>query len=310
MIRVVLLGDVMCDIVARLQGPLVAASDSPARISMAGGGAAANTASWLAGLGMSAVLLGRVGDDDAGRSAADEMRAAGVAVRFAIDPDRATGTVIVLVEPGGERTMVPDPGANDALRPQDLPAELFTRGAHLHLSGYTLLRSGSRDAGLAALRMAHAAGMSVSVDAASAGPLQAVGPARFVQWIQGADILFANRLEAALLAGQQVHDVDAAARVLAEHCGLAVIKLGADGAFGQTKDGTSAHVQAVEIADGAAVDTTGAGDAFTAGFLHAWLTGLPLAHALRSGCAIAARAVCLPGARPGDRPGHEPESAS
>jgi sugar/nucleoside kinase (ribokinase family) len=161
---VVLLGDIMTDLVARLDGPLVPASDSPARITAEGGGAAANTASWLAGLGVHAVLLGRVGDDPAGRAAAEGLRAAGVEVRFAIDPALATGTVIVLVEPGGERTMVPDPGANDALTEQDLPAEAFTRGAHLHLSGYTLLKPGSRDAGLAALGLARAAGMTVSVD--------------------------------------------------------------------------------------------------------------------------------------------------
>src|SRR5581483_1913018 len=72
---VVLLGDVMTDLVARLAGPLVPASDSPARISVEGGGAAANTASWLAGLGARSVLLGRVGDDAAGRAAANGLRA-------------------------------------------------------------------------------------------------------------------------------------------------------------------------------------------------------------------------------------------
>ncbi len=303
---VVLLGDVMTDLVARLEGPLVPASDSPARITAEGGGAAANTASWLAGLGTRAVLLGRVGDDDAGRAAADGLRAAGVEVRFALDPRRATGTVIVLVEPGGERTMVPDPGANDALTEQDLPADVFERGAHLHLSGYTLLKPGSRDAGLAALRMARAAGMTVSVDAASAGPLRTVGAGRFLAWIEGTDVLFANRPEAAYLAGHADADVDvdadgdpdAAADVLSRHCGLAVVKLGPDGALGRSAHGASEHADALRLAAGTVVDSTGAGDAFAAGFLHAWLTGLPLADALRSGCTLAARAVSAVGARP------------
>ncbi len=306
----VLLGDIMTDLVARLDGPLVPASDSPARITAEGGGAAANTASWLAGLGAHAVLLGRVGDDPAGRSAADGLRAAGVEVRFAIDPELATGTVIVLVEPDGERTMVPDPGANATLTAQDLPPGAFTSGAHLHLSGYTLLKPGSRDAGLAALELARASGMTVSVDVASVGPLGTVGAQRFLGWIDGIDVLFANRAEAAFLAGGDTTDDDPqrTTAVLALHCGLAVVKLGADGASAGTSTGVFEHADAVRLDPGAAVDSTGAGDAFAAGFLHGWLTGLPTADALRSGCTLAARAVSAIGARTGIGP-QPPESS-
>lgn len=301
---VVLLGDIMTDLVARLDGPLVPASDSPARITAEGGGAAANTASWLAGLGVHAVLLGRVGDDPAGRSASDGLRAAGVEVRFTIDPVMATGTVIVLVEPGGERTMVPDPGANSALTTQDLPIEAFTPGAHLHLSGYTLLKPGSRDAGLAALELARASGMTVSVDVASVGPLSTVGAQRFLGWIDGIDVLFANRAEAAFLAGGGADDDDPeqTTAVLAQHCGLAVVKLGADGASARTSAGAFEHAAAVQLDPDSAVDSTGAGDAFAAGFLHGWLTGRSTADALRSGCTLAARAVSAIGARTGIGP--------
>jgi sugar/nucleoside kinase (ribokinase family) len=300
--RVVLLGDVMTDLVARLEGPLVPASDSPARISAQGGGAAANTASWLAGLGAHAVLLGRVGDDAAGHGAADGLRSAGVDVRFAFDAERATGTVIVLVEPDGERTMVPDPGANDALAEGDLPDEAFSPGAHLHLSGYTLLKSGSRAAGLAALARAKAAGMTVSVDAASVGPLGAAGAERFLGWIDGVDVLFANRPEAAFLAAAPDDDPQAAARVLARHSRLAVVKLGPDGALACSATGRGERADAVRLDPAAAVDSTGAGDAFAAGFLYAWLTGGPLPDALRHGCVLAARAVASLGARTATEP--------
>ncbi|MBS2963772.1 carbohydrate kinase family protein [Actinocrinis puniceicyclus] len=313
---VVLLGDVMTDLVARLDGPLVPAGDSPARISVEGGGAAANTAAWLAGLGVRTVLLGRVGDDAAGRSATGALRAAGVETRFAVDRERPTGTVIVLVEPGGERTMVPDAGANAALAAEDLPTQVFRRAAHLHLSGYTLLRPGSRGAGLAALGLARAAGMTVSVDAASAGPLEAAGAARFLSWIGGIEILFANLPEARTLArasqgpstavtaavgssplvhGAQPRTIGS---VLTEHCRLAVVKLGAEGALACTSGGECEHVGAVPLDPGAAVDSTGAGDAFAAGFLRAWLAGRPVGDALRSGSALAARAVSGVGARP------------
>ena len=300
----VLLGDVMTDLVARLDGPLVPASDSPARISSWGGGASANTASWLAGLGARAVLLGRIGGDEAGRAAVEGLRAAGVEVRCAVDPRRATGMVIVLVEPGGERTMVPDPGANAALKPGDLPGEAFAAGGHLHVSGYTLLRTGSRAAGLAALERARAAGMSVSVDAASVGPLSAVGAARFLAWIDGVDVLFANRDEAAFLAGTDAgQGADETAAVgLAARCGVAVVKLGAHGALACASGGLFERVDAVRLAAGTPVDTTGAGDAFAAGFLYGRLTGRGLREALRAGCALAAEAVGSVGARPTSAP--------
>jgi sugar/nucleoside kinase (ribokinase family) len=312
---VVLLGDVMTDLVARLAGPLVPASDSPARISVEGGGAAANTASWLASIGARSVLLGRIGDDAAGRAATNGLRANGVETRFAIDRQRPTGTVIVLVEPGGERTMVPDPGANEALTADDLPQDAFVPGAHLHLSGYTLLRPSSREAGLAALDLARAAGMTTSVDAASVGPLETAGAERFLGWVSGIDVLFANQPEARTLASAAhssppaitapdesaatIHRLNSvsAARAIAEHCGLAVVKLGALGALGCSSSGDYEYVDAVPLGADAAVDSTGAGDAFAAGFLRQWLAAAPLAEALRSGCVLAARAVRAVGAR-------------
>ena len=81
----------------------------------------------------------------------------------------------MIVEPTGERTMLPDRGANAALAPADLPVDELRAATHLHLSGYTLLDPGSRAAGLVALEHAREAGLSVSVDPASAAPLAAAG---------------------------------------------------------------------------------------------------------------------------------------
>lgn len=298
---VVLLGDIMVDMLARLEGPLVHGSDSPARITAHGGGAAANTASWLAEAGAQATLIGRVGLDAAGQSIEADLRNAGVDVRFTADPDLATGIVLVLLDPDGERTMVPDAGANASLRAEHVPPEVFRSGAHLHLSGYTLLKPTSRAAGLAAMELARGAGMTVSVDAASAGPLVSVGPRRFLDWIAGADLLFANRQEALLLTGI-ADPPHAAGRILAGHVGTAVVKLGASGALAQRSDGASAHVpaDAADTADldAAGLDTTGAGDAFSAGFLAAWLGAASLEGALTAGAALAARVVRTPGGRP------------
>jgi sugar/nucleoside kinase (ribokinase family) len=102
--RVVVLGDLMVDIVASASVALVRGSDAPASVRTHGGGSAANVAAWLAAAGVPVALLARAGDDPAGRAARDELAAGGVDVRIALDPARATGTCVVVVEPGGERT--------------------------------------------------------------------------------------------------------------------------------------------------------------------------------------------------------------
>ena len=208
-------------------------------------------------------LIGRVGDDVAGRAAAEALRAEGVDVRLAVDPARATGTCVVLVEPGGERTMLPDAGANAALEPAPLPGG----ATHLHVAGYALLHPGSRPAARAMLAAALAAGLTVSVDPSSAAPLARAGPDAFLAWIAGAELLLPNRDEAAALSGRA--DPAEAARALAAHAREVVVKLGADGAL-WTDGGALVRVPAAPVAG---ADTTGAGDAFAAGLLAARLDG-------------------------------------
>ena len=154
---IVVLGDVMTDVVAVHDAPLADASDTPARITLRAGGAGANTAAWLAHAGVAVTLIARTGDDSAADLALAGLE--GVDLRVTRDPERPTGTCIVLVAPGGERTMLPDPGANDALSKDDLPDDVFTAGDVLHVSGYSLLRSGSRGAALEAMARAREAGM-------------------------------------------------------------------------------------------------------------------------------------------------------
>ena len=282
---IVVAGDVMADVVVALSGPVAYGSDTPARIAHRGGGAAANLAVWLTQAGAPVHLVGRVGDDPAGRAVAEELRAAGVGGTLQVDGGLATGTCVVLVEPGGERSMLPDAGANAALAPTPLPPG----AAHLHVAGYALLRPGSRAAALALLSAARAAGVPVSVDPSSAAPL-ARAPG-FLEWVAGAALLLPNRAEAAVLAGTA--DVEAAARALTAHGGEVVVKLGAEGAL-WTDGATLLHVPATPVA---AADSTGAGDAFAAGLLAARLRGAAPAEALAAGCALAGRAVARAGAR-------------
>lgn len=290
---VVVVGDVMVDVLAAMSGPLARGSDTPSTVTTAGGGSGANVAVWLARQGVPTAYVGRVGDDALGRESVTALTDGGVTAWVSNDGDRATGTCIVLVEPGGERSMLPDGGANATLAPEHLPTEPFRPGAHLHLSGYTLLSPGSRDAGLAALSLAAAADMTVSLDPSSAALLEEVGAARFLEMTRGVDLLLANRDEAAVLAGTS--DPHLAAERLGDTYREVVVKLGADGAMWQQGFiGASAPAErGVQV-----VDTTGAGDAFAAGFLASWLLHPEPETALAAGNRLAARVVGTVGARP------------
>lgn len=302
----VVVGQWMTDVVATLPGALREGTDTAAHVVVMGGGAAANTAAWLAHDGHDTTLVARIGNDMLGRAGRAELEAGGVRCRLAVDPIRPSGTCVVLVTPDGERTMVPDAGANEGLRPGDLEDDLFRRGAHLHLSGYTLLVDGSRMAGLSALDLARLRGMTTSVDVASVGPLADTGAARFLSWMTGVDVLLANESETALLAGlpqpdptedddTALRNATTAAEVLCATVRTAVVKLGPRGALARSADGSRAYAEAVP-AD--VVDTTGAGDAFAAGFLPAWRDGSGLRTALDRGNAAGARVVSRVGARP------------
>ncbi|WP_341719705.1 PfkB family carbohydrate kinase [Micromonospora sp. FIMYZ51] len=292
--RVLIVGDVITDVVAALGGPPATGSDTAATIRFTGGGQAANTACWLAAQGLPVTLVGAVGDDAAGRERLAELAAAGVDCAVERVAGCATGTVIVLAV-GEERTMLTERGANLRLRPGHIDAALADapEAVHLHLSGYTLLDAGSRPAGLRALAVARERGLTTSVDAASAAPLRAVGAAAFLSWVREVDLLLVNQDEAAVLAG----GLDAAAqgRALVASARRVVVKRGAAGATWVDRDGTVAVAAAHRVA---AVDVTGAGDAFAAGLLGAWLAGAQPDAALRRGADLGAAAVSQLGARP------------
>jgi sugar/nucleoside kinase (ribokinase family) len=295
MTRVVVVGDLMTDAVARARFPLARASDTPAVVTMHGGGSGANLASWLAVEGSEVAFIGRRGADITGRNRDMELMGYGVDARLVMDPERPTGTCVVLVTHKGERTMLSDPGANAALSPEDLPRDLFTSGTHLHMSGYTLINEGSRDAGLSALDLARRAGMSISVDCASSAPVERIGAEPFLEWTHGAKLLFANADQAKVLTGRE--EPEAAAKVLTAWFPQVVIKLNTDGALWYTNN-RSEPVRAPAETVERVVDGTGAGDAFTAGFLPIWLEGKPPADALAAGNALAAKCIANLGARP------------
>ena len=185
--------------------------------------------------------------------------------------------------------MLPDAGANALLPLRPVP-----EGAHLHVSGYALIRPGSRPAAVAALAEARERGMTTSVNPASAAPLAGMGAAAFRALTRGTTTIFATLDEAEVLTGGRDPERVAAA-LLADHAEV-VLKLGGAGARWAGAEGSASAPAAAPA--GAVVDTTGAGDAFTAAWLAARRDRVGAEAALRAACALAATVVTRPGARP------------
>lgn len=285
------IGDAMMDVTARIDSDIVYASDTPAVISQQPGGSGANTAAWLAASGENVAYIGAVGADVFGDELVRHLTDCGVHAQVMRVPDVVTGTCIVVVDGSSERTMFPDAGANSFLSVEHVRSCLTSDSGHLHVSAYTLMNPLSRPAGQEAIAIARRLGNSVSLDPSSVGPLEIYRDVVLAE-LDSVDLLLANAAEAAVLTGQD--DADLALRILSGRVPTVVIKLGPRGAIA-TDGHDRVHLPAVPVE---AIDSTGAGDAFAAGFLPAWLSGARVDDALQAGLALGARAVSRVGAGP------------
>lgn len=265
--RIVVLGDLVLDVVVAPVRPLETGTDVPGRICFVQGGSAANTARWLGRLGARTTLLTAVGRDATGRALVDAVRRDGVTVRAVRTSGARTARIGVLVTPDGERSFVPDRGAADLLRPGDLKPAWFRGVAALHLPAYSLLGAPLGLAGRRAVELARDAGASISVDLASVGPLLAQGRRAARDLVAGVapDILFATGPETEALLGG-----GGPAERLLDVAAIAVIKRGSKGATVLARSGSEHLRFEVATTPLPTADTTGAGDAFDAGFLVGW----------------------------------------
>jgi sugar/nucleoside kinase (ribokinase family) len=292
LISLLVIGDVVTDVLALHGGPLARGTDTAADISVRPGGSAANTAAWAASLGARVALLACVGPDGVDWHR-DQLAEAGVTPHLKVRPGHPTATIIVMVERSGERTMLAQRGAGALLSPEDWDDSLLAGVGHLHLSGYLLFTPAGRAlAGLATSR-ARERGLTVSVDPASAGFLTELGPGLFTEVTAGADLLLPNLDEALLLTGERTGE--SAALALSGGYGLVAVKLGAAGALSARAGRITARVPGRPVEP---LDSTGAGDAFAAGFLLAHLSGAEDAAALEAGCGAGATAVTTLSGRP------------
>lgn len=256
----------MVDVVLAPERPLEAGTDVPGRVALVQGGSAATTARWLGRLGAQTSLICAVGRDAAGRALVETLRADKVTPRVIRVAAARTGRIGVLVSPDGERSFVADRGAADHLRPEDVKPEWLKGADALHLPVYSLLGEPLGRAGRRAVQLARAAGAMVSVDLSSIAPLLAGGrrAARTLIDEVRPDLLFATAAEAEALIGRS------GVEALLELAPAAVVKRGAKGATVLVCEGDTRLRFEVATEHLAATDTTGAGDAFDAGFLVGW----------------------------------------
>ena len=291
--RVLVVGDVMTDIIVRPEGPIVPGSDRRAEIRNRPGGSGANQAVWLAAAGAEVLFAARVGASDRAMYE-NYFRGLGVVPAIAADRDKPSGVLVTILDPGGERSFLTDRGANLNLSSEDLPESLLDGAGLVLVSGYSFFAPGPRAAVQGLLRAARQRGVPIAIDPASIGFLAEVGPHLFRDWVGPADWLFANQDEAELLSGEAEFEMQV--QSLGQQFTNVVIKRGSLGAALGGRDGLIESRPAPVVA---VLDTTGAGDAFAAGFVAALLRGEKAAACLEAGIASGARAVQVVGGQPG-----------
>jgi ribokinase len=265
--RAVVLGDLALDVVLAPTGPLARGTDVPGTVQLRQGGSASNTAVWLGRLGVRTTLICAVGRDPVGRALVQHVTSSRVKVAAVRVAGTRTGRIGVVLEPGGERSFVADRGAAICLTAADLRPEWFGGADLLHMPAYSLLTQPLGEAGLAATRMARDARALVSIDLASIGPLLSTGRRTVLRLLRevAPDIAFATAGEAEGLLGARYEDA------LLDLAPVAVVKRGSKGATVLARDSASRLRFEVATQSVASRDTTGAGDAFDAGFISGWL---------------------------------------
>jgi sugar/nucleoside kinase (ribokinase family) len=259
------------------------------------GGSAANTIVGLASLGSRAAFIGKVKDDELGRTFAHDIRAAGATYTTPPAADGpSTARCYVLVTPDGERTMNTYLGAAQDLHPADIDAELVAASAVLYLEGYLWDPKNAKDAFVKAAKIAHEAERTVALSLSDAFCVDR-WRVEFLELMRSGtvDLIFANETE--LHSLYQTSDFDTAVAALRADVSVAVVTRSEKGCVVVGPEGTEA-VPAFPIER--VVDTTGAGDLFAAGFLSGLARGADDRTCGRLGALAAAEVIGHLGARP------------
>jgi sugar/nucleoside kinase (ribokinase family) len=278
------LGDLVEDVVVWLNTELNIGSDTESIIRRTRGGSAANVAMFASLTGTPSRFIGQVGHDRLGTHLCEVLRDSGVDVQ--VISDGRTGSIVVLVQPNGQRSFLTDRGVASHLAHFD--AALMNDVHILHVPTYSLTDEPLASTSAQYIASARSNGSLISVDASSASVLTKYGIQRFQALMQTMqpDVFLCNEDEAATL-GLHANNPMIGAQVT-------VIKQGPLPVIVVHQDGTS-QMHPVPAVDNI-VDTTGAGDAFAAGFLPAYASSRNIVAAVSQGHALASRVLQCPGA--------------
>jgi sugar/nucleoside kinase (ribokinase family) len=253
---------------------------------LAPGGSVANTVDGLAHLGATATFIGKVGNDELGRSYHDGLAKIG-AKPILFNSTNATGVAMALVTPDSERTFGTYLGAAIELSPDDLSAELFNGYDIAYIEGYLVQ---NHDLVRKAASLAKSAGLTIALDLASYNVVES--NLDFLKEIlkEYVDIIFANEEESKVFTGKSPRE---AVDELAGLCEIAVVKVGAQGSLICTGD----ELIEIGVTGTSCIDTTGAGDLYAAGFLYGISRGLPLSDCGKIASIVAGKVITVYGAR-------------
>jgi sugar/nucleoside kinase (ribokinase family) len=270
-------GDLLEDIVVRVAAVPAIGTDTPATIERRRGGSAANVAAAAAMAGARVRFIGCVGDDETGARLAGDLSAAGVDVR--VQRRGHTGAVVVLVGPDGERTMLPDRAAATSL--VDVDRAWLDGVGWLHVPSYSLLSEPiGATVGTLIADVRDRSGR-LSVDVSSVAAIEDYGAERYHELLRALvpDVVFANEPESRLLP--------------ANLRAVTVVKHGPR----PVEVRTAGESLTIDVPPLPAInDTTGAGDAFAAGFLAATIDGVDVRGAVVAGIDLAGRVLRRRGA--------------
>lgn len=254
--------------------------------SMVSGGSAANTIHGLAKLGAKCGYMGSIHSDSLGDFFTDDLKNAGIEGIFK-SGEQATGCANTFVSPDSERTFGTYLGAAIEMTADDLNADQFKGYDYFHIEGYLVQNYPLVEK---ALQLAKEAGLKVSLDLASYNVVE--DNLEFLKKVipSYVDIIFANEEEAKAFTGKEPEE---ALEEIAALCDIAVVKVGKDGSF--IKHGSLK--ESVGVIEVKAIDTTGAGDQYAAGFLFGLAKGLPLKACGEIGALLAGKVIEDFGAR-------------
>lgn len=264
-----------------------------------GGGSAANSAVVAAKMGIRTAFLGKVADDESGEDFAEDLKEQHIHFpsqplgAAAGDPEIPTACCIVLVTPDGQRTMFTYLGACVEFAPEDVLEEVVSDAAVTYMEGYLFDRSKAKSAFYEAARIAHAAGRKIALSLSDSFCVDRHRKdfRKFIQ--ESVDILFGNEDE--ILSLFETQDLDAALKQAAGETGIVAVTRGGAGAVVMADRRYDVPTTPVDV-----VDTTGAGDAFAAGFLAGYTRGRTYDECAHLGNEAAGIIITRLGARPTD----------